>query len=399
MLCGKARCPVMARAYSGMKTAPLIDKMELDGSTPPTVFIGRFGYPKVNIGPMLPPFHGDTAYMDTPEEWVGRPIKDIIDFRSSLVRGMYQVGVRDVHARDPIVELTQEIALARKAVDVEVKFGKKPAGTLTLNAEAQPHGPKAPLVSAKAGGNIYWDRRLEKAHYDTDLRAAPAVVDLYENEVLVSRIQKAFSVGAFGEKRRRKFVPTRWSITAVDSILGENLMQRTRLAPLIDEYRVYETEHLDNRWAVLFMPTEWCFELIEAWYPNTLWNPHLSGIQIFSDWERHSGRKDYAKIGGCYYASRLAVNELLTKERRQAGAVIFREAHPGYILPVGVWNVRENVRAALRNEPARLNTLQDALGFIMRRMDIPLRRWIRVSGVLKDRMYQRRLEDFMRVGG
>ena len=78
--------------------------------------------------------------------------------------------------------------------------------------------------------------------------------------------------------------------------------------------------------------------------------------------------------------------------------VIFREAHPGYILPVGVWNVREHVRTALANPPRKYNTLQEALNRVAFVMDIPLQRWILNSAVLKDRMHQRRLEDFIDVG-
>jgi len=171
-------------------------------------------------------------------------------------------------------------------------------------------------------------------------------------------------------------------------------MERTRVASTIDEFRVYETVRLDNRWIILMMPTEWSYELIEAWYPDTLWNPNRSTIEIFGDYELHDGRTTYARIGGCYYAARLAVNELLTKEGRQAGVVVLREAHPGYILPVGVWNVREHVREALRRPPVVYDSLGAALGHVERLMDIPLKRWIAVSGVLKDRLYQRRLEDF-----
>ena len=39
---------------------------ELDGSTPPSVFIGSWNYPKVYAGPMIAPQHGDTAIMDLP---------------------------------------------------------------------------------------------------------------------------------------------------------------------------------------------------------------------------------------------------------------------------------------------------------------------------------------------
>jgi hypothetical protein len=70
-----------------------------------------------------------------------------------------------------------------------------------------------------------------------------------------------------------------------------------------------------------------------------------------------------------------------------------REAHPGYILPVGVWNVRENVRAALRKSPKRFRSLKEALAHISTIMDIPVSRWIKNSAVLKDALYQKRLDD------
>jgi hypothetical protein len=76
----------------------------------------------------------------------------------------------------------------------------------------------------------------EKAFYDGDLPADDAVHQLYRNGVLITRIQRAFSLGMFGESKRRKLVPTRWSITAVDSNLSLKLMARVRHHPLIDEF-------------------------------------------------------------------------------------------------------------------------------------------------------------------
>ena len=90
----------------------------------------------------------------------------------------------------------------------------------------------------------------------------------------------------------------------------------------------------------------------------------------------------------------MAVNELLTKERRTAGAVIMREAHPGYVMPVGVWNVRENVRAALKTVPYNYENLDQALDHVDRVMDIKRDTWIRNSGVMRDWIVQRRIEDY-----
>jgi hypothetical protein len=394
MMCGKSRCPIIVKLYSKMKTAPLFDSYNIEGSSPPSIFVGRFGYPKVSIGPMIPPIHGDTSEMDTPELWLGKNIEEIVDFRSQLVRGKYTIEIHDVESSDKIVEQTRELALAKESAAVDAIFLKRPYGKIALNDEVQPHGPSAPLKELDVG-NVRYEFRVEKAYYDTDLKAKDAVLGLYKDKVMVSKIQKAFSVGAFGEGKRRKFVPTRWSITAVDSMLGEHLMEFTKTYPWIDDYTVYESYRLDNRWIVLMMPTEWCYELIEAWYPNTAWNPYGGDISMFSSYEMHEGRTTYAEIGGCYYAARLAVNEKLNEIRRQAGVVILREAHPGYILPVGVWNVRENVRAALKNKPKNFNTLNETLNYISSKLDIPMKRWIKNSGILKHRLYQRKLEDFL----
>jgi hypothetical protein len=392
MLCGKERCSVIARFYSASKVRQRIDKTTLDGSCPPSVFVGRIGYPDVAIGPMIPPYHGDTSLMDTPERWVGLPIDDIIDFRSNLVRGMHRVDVHDVENTNKLVARTRDLALARNPPDVVAEFQRKPQGRMTVDDDVQPFGPSAPLSKFDVS-NFRFDNRLEKAFFDTDLRAGEAIVSLYKDGTLLSQIQRAFSVGAFGVRKRRKFVPTRWSITAVDSNLGLHMLETTKTFQPIDEYRVYETMSLDNRWAILMMPTSWRYELIEAWYPNTAWNPQSDKIAIMSDWEFFDGRTTYASIGGCYYAARLAVNELLQRERRQAGVSIMREAHPGYILPVGVWNVRENVRSALRTPPKRFATLKDALTHISTIMDIPISRWIRNSSILKDALFQRRIDD------
>jgi len=392
MLCGKERCSVIARFYSTSKIRSKLDALQLDGACPPSVFIGRIGYPSVSIGPMIPPVHGDTSLLDTPERWVGLPIDDIIDFRSNLVRGMHRVDVFDVENPNKLVTRTRDLALAKDPPDVTAEFQRKPAGRLTVDDDVQPFGPSAPLAKFDVS-NYRFDGKLERAFYDTDLKAKDAVVSLYKSGTLVSQIQRAFSVGAFGVGKRRRFVPTRWSITAVDSNLGLHMLETTKEFPLIGEFRVYETVSLDNRWAILMMPTSWKYELIEAWYPNTAWNPYGDRIAIMGDHEFFDGRSTYASIGGCYYAARFAVNELLQTERRQAGVSILRESHPGYILPVGVWNVRENVRAALKTVPKTFRSLKEALTHVSTIMDIPMSRWIKNSAILKDALYQRRVDD------
>ena len=393
-LCGKTRCPLAVRFTSYFKSVPLMQGTELDGTCPPGVFVGRIGYPYVYAGPLVPPVHEDTSQYDLPEAWFGKSIDEIVGFRSLLVRGKHRVHVRKFEEAGKIMDQTLDLALSVNPVDVELSLKKKPAAALVLDDQVQPFGPSA-LVNKMTVSNPKWDQHVQKAYFDDDLKASEAVTTLFQRGTLVTKIQRAFSVGAFGVKKQRRLVPTRWSITAVDSIISKEMMERIKTFPEINEYRVYESCYLDNIFEVLMLPREWSYEAMEAWYPGTAWNPSGSNVVLFSDWEGYSGRTTYASIGGCYYAARLAVGELLLKERRQAMVLVLREAHPGYIMPVGVWQVRENVRNALRQIPLKYNTLNEALSRVSSQFQIPMKQWIERSTLLKNTLFQRRLTDYV----
>ena len=93
-LCGKTRCPLVVRLKSYFRTMPLISGMDMDGASPPGVFIGRIGYPYVYAGPLVPPVHEDTGLFDLPEFWFGKTMDEIVGFRSMLVRGKHRVHVK-----------------------------------------------------------------------------------------------------------------------------------------------------------------------------------------------------------------------------------------------------------------------------------------------------------------
>jgi len=377
-----------------LRSVPLMSSEDIAGASPPSVFIGRMGYPNVYAGPLVPPVQDDTSIYDLPELWFGKSIDEIVAFRSMLIRGKQRVHVQKFVEAGKIIQKTRELALAIKPVDVELILTKKPHGSIFLSDEVQPFGPSAPIRDLNVG-NTRWDQHVEKAYSDTDLKAVQAVLELYGNGVFETKIQRAFSVGAFGIEKNRRFVPTRWSITAVDDIISKNLMSRVREFPEINEYRVYESHYLDNVFEILMIPREWCYEAIEAWYPGTVWNPNGEQAVMFGDWESHDGRTSYAEIGGCYYAARLGVCELLVKERRQAMVIVLREAHPGYIMPVGVWQVRENVRHAMGQKPLTFDTLNEALETIASRFKIPLQSWIRQSQLIRNALFQKRIIDFL----
>ncbi|UCG37658.1 MAG: hypothetical protein JSV64_08460 [Candidatus Bathyarchaeota archaeon] len=393
MLCGKTRCPVLVRINSFIRTFPLIKNVNIDGASPPSVFVGRIGYPYVYAGPLVPPIHEDTSHYDLPELWFGKPIDEIVNFRSMLVRGKQRIHVNRFHEAGKIIDRTRELALASSAIDVELSLKRPPRGCLVFSDGVQPFGPSAPIRDLRVGSSR-WDHNIEKAYYDTDLKARPAVLELYEKGVLVTRIQRAFSVGALGVGQQRRLVPTRWSITAVDSTVSKGLMKQVRTFPLVGEYRLYESSYLSNQFEILMIPDAWSYEAIEAWYPGTVWNPSGRKVVMYGDSEGYEGRTTYASIGGCYYAARLAVCELLVKEQRQATIVVLREARPGYIMPVGVWQVRENVRNAMKNRPLKFNTLAEALQRIAAQFRIPLKQWESKSTLITRARLQRKLTQY-----
>jgi len=383
------RDPKFLKYYYKMKTVELIKGDELSGSSPPDIFIGSYGYPNVFISPMVPPLHGSTEILSTPEMWRGIDIPKIVEYRTLLVRGMYKSNVYNVE-KGKVEELIRDFALAEKNVDANIEFARKPELRVVFDENSQPFGPTAPMKNIETG-NIISDKKLEKAYSDTDMGATTAMLELYEKGVPVSKIQKALSAGLLGLGKNRKFVPTRWSITAVDDTISKNKINNAKEYESIDSILIYENVALDNRWIILMVPGSWSYELIEAWYPNTTWNMSSNEIAIYSSYEYFEGRRTYAEIGGCYYAARLAVSELFERIKKQATTVILRETHSGYTLPVGVWNVREHVREALEKEPKRFDALTDAFSYIHTKLDIPIADWIKNSRILKDILNQRRL--------
>jgi hypothetical protein len=390
MLCGKPSCSLLMRIKSYATVSKRLGT-DIDGASPPSIFVGRMGYPNVFVGPMVPPVHEDTSLYDSPEQWMPLNIQEIVQFRMQLIRGKQKVKVHTLTGK--IIDSIQELALSGRPADVEMRLLKRPRAGILLDDEVQPMGPSAPLKDVWVGPQNT-NRKIEKAFYDTDLKAVEAACDLYREHIPLSQIQRGLSAGLFGVEDRRKLVPTRWSITAVDSMLSLELMKEVKRFPAISDYLLYEEIHLDNRFLILMFPDVWSYELIEAWYPGTAWNPNSQNILMFGDAEPYTGRTTYATIGGCYYAARLAVNELLLKEKRQARVIILREAHPGYLMPVGVWNVRESVREALRKPPQKFDTLNDILEAVKPKLAIPFSIWKQNSRMLKDTLQQKKITDY-----
>jgi DNA repair protein NreA len=195
-----------------------------------------------------------------------------------------------------------------------------------------------------------------------------------------------------GRKKSRKLVPTRWSITATDQTISSKLMEFIRHYQIIDSLQLFAYSHLENRYWVLLIPNPvWSFEMVEAWRDTS------SGIVVGSDFEDSRGLTHYPSIEGAYFAGRLAVAEYLHSSKRLAAVLILREILPEYIFPVGVWQIREGVRMALKSKPTIFRDLHSSLIFVANGSSVPMSEWLRNSRTFREQKVQSRISDFFQV--
>lgn len=373
----------------------------LSGATPPSVFVGRYGYPKkVKVGPMIPPIHGNTAILDMPEMWHGKSIEEIVNYRLSLVRGLSNINIHTTSGR--YIESLQELAMASKSAESDATFEKRPIlyieqeRDLGLDIDLAPFGLAAPLKTFKTSSSLSIDQRLENVFYDKDLRASEAVVRLYHRYgIEVSRIHKVLSMGMLGLQKNRRLVPTRWSISATDDIISANLLKRLteEAYQTIDFFEVYRYYHLGNCYSIMLIPDNvWSFEMQEIWFNN---NGNL-GIGV--DFENAKGLDHCPTIAGAYFAARLGVTEHLFKRRKKAAVLVLREIRPEYVMPVGVWQIREGIREALKGKgkgkKQHFDNFGQAISFACANLSISKTEMISNSKMYKNVREQSRITDY-----
>ena len=364
------------------KYGNLYSSDSISGTSPPSVFVGSYNYPKVYVGPMVPPIHGDTSILDSPENWKGKSLDEIVNFRLNLVRGFQKISINSTEGK--YIEDLQEVAMSSKPADSDLTFEHKTNSNVSLDGESAPFGPIGKINHAKFSGTTS-AKPLEKLFYDKDIKAQDAILNLYNSGIEISKIQKCFSIGMLGKKR--KLVPTRWSISATDDIISKSLVSEILDYSLVDSCYVFSYEHLGNSFSVVLFPHRWVFEMIEAWYSNGV-------IGFGSDSETARGIDHHPpKIAGAYFAAKLGVAEYLSEKKLQAGVAILREIHPEYAIPVGVWQVRQGIREAMKQKPSLTDTFSGALDIASKTMSVGKTEWLS-HGKMSFLMRQKTLHDF-----
>jgi hypothetical protein len=126
----------------------------------------------------------------------------------------------------------------------------------------------------------------------------------------------------------------------------------------------------------------------EVWFDNN------GNIGMGMDFEDARGLDHYPSIAGAYFAARLGIAEHLSKRRRKGAGLALREIHPDYVMPVGVWQIREGIREALKTQKREFETFEKALNFACISLCTSKKEWIKGSKIFKF-IEQRRLTDFL----
>ncbi len=383
--CARTYCPLISK-ISAQKNVNISSKQDFFGKSP-NIFVGRYGYPDINVG-----FLSTEQYTeeDAPINWTMKNygIQKIIDLRTSLVNSNFKSNIKTFD--DKLVDMGKEIALSSKPVDVEINLEKKPSFELSFNQDAMPHGPSVKLKKASITENPKIPTKVDKVTSDTDLKANQGLNLLYRKGYDEHYLTKIFSVGTLGIKEKRKLVPTRWAITAVDDTLGKQMVSEIKEYNVVDTFSAYYGNHLGNYFLVLIFPEVWSYELFEM---------PVSSTEYTHDVEGFNGRNAYAEeTAGGYYAARLAILERLKHEKKQGFALTLRFISNDYWAPLGVWVVREAVRNTMKQKPIEFSSkelmIKYAKSLSKKKFGYDITKVLAASKILNEHHTQRKLWEF-----
>jgi DNA repair protein NreA len=395
--CGRTFCPIYAKSEALFKVENKIDKDYYFGSSP-NVFVGKHGWPDVNVGILTPPEIKEDAWLyDAPRHWASKDLKiqPIINYRSTLVNSRFKSSV--FVNNNKFLELSQEVGLSSKPVDVEINLESKPSFKIKYDSDILPMGANAQLKKAVITQNPHIDRKVDKVFSDTDLKANDAMKYLYQNEFDENFLSKMLSIGTIGIKKKRTLVPTRWAITAVDDNIGKQLIAEIKEFNESDYFSFFGG-YLGNYYLVMFFPDVWSYELFESYLPKASWNQSET-FDFVTDNETYKGRTDYAQnTAGGYYAARLPILEKLKSIKRQASVLALRFVTDEYEVPLGVWVVREATRKAMLSRPLNFGSKELMIKYakliIQKKFGVDIEFILKQSALLKQINTQQKLNDF-----
>ena len=434
LFCGRPYCPISLKIKAQHQSASKIKK-DYQGESP-NIFVGKFGYPNVNVGVLSVE---EYKSHDEPKKWAKYwySINQVIGLRSELINASQkkeikapQIATKELDSNNflKIVNNFQsleenknsfkrdktsdnssmgyqksisEIAKAIKPANVEVSLSKIPDIHLTFSKYLAPTNFSVELSKLAITANPKIPKTTDIVSEGLDIKATDAIDILRKKGYDEYYIQKLISSGSLGKKSQRKYVPTRWAITATDDILGKKLIKEIIDYKPID-YTLYFGGHMGNYYILMFFPSNFSYELYEcsAIKEDAISKTTQGFIPKHAhDFEGFNGRNDYAKqTAGGYYAARLSILKKLKERKRIGSCLAIRFVTLDYFAPLGVWVVREAVNKALATKPIIFDSKEQMISYAQslanRKYKIDLKALIQSSRLLNSLLKQRQLSGF-----
>ena len=276
-------------------------------------------------------------------EFVKKEYSQILSQKAKSIVGNSK-PIHKTHHQEKINLELQDIYASKKAIESthtfedEVKVGKilssKVAGLL---------GNSTHLKNVQADDNISISKLIEK-HRIGETKSKDAILELYYKGFDDNQIRSLLSLGNFGIKQNKVLVPTKWSISACDSVIEQDLYSKIIQYSISNSFEIFEYEDKGNHFIICYLPYHFCSEVVETWPQDSKW-------AIERDFVTHNNKlqtKEPQCAGG-YFATKLAMLEYLHNNKQQRACVSIRIIE-NYEIPLGVIFVRECVREALKRK-------------------------------------------------
>ena len=178
--CGINPCPLLEEVRKRLPNEESASLNEISGPSPPTLFVGRFGYPNVTAGPTAswaPDSENSSIVSGDPAELFGKPLEEVATRHSNLVSGRRKMAISSPRSPDSILESTQLLAMSSSMVDIEMDFERPVTigGTPSFDSMSTPTGPSGGIVSAEVVGHASIPRKVDSIAGETDMLANEAM--------------------------------------------------------------------------------------------------------------------------------------------------------------------------------------------------------------------------------
>lgn len=360
--------------------ATLKPTKELEGYASGSI-VGEKNYPNLKVHSISNNAKSN-SYFNT-SQIVKKDYTEIFKLKAKNILGSTQ----NIYAKsvdDKIKKELEDIYKSKKPIEFNSTFEKElKFDKIIVNKVSGIAGSKNSIKNINATQNTSTSKQIEK-YASEDIKSQKAVIDLYERGINEHQIINLLSFGTFGMQLNKKLVPTRWSISAYDSIIEKHLFKKIINYKIQNYYEIFHKKDKGNSFVIITFPDNYSAEIIETW-DNIVESD-------YANYQNKLDKKEPSTAGG-YYATKLPIFEYLNSKKKQAGFISIRIIED-YDIPLGVVFVRETVRDALKNKLFKCTTKEELIEYLIKNFSKHFKYYLN-SKYLKEKRKQKRLNEFL----